>query len=548
MGVRLRGYGGYILLELKQNRGGAIQVGALTYLMESSTERDVGFRIGLYQAVGAIGSVLGPVLGSWLFALGVDTGLMGGGRSGYWVDGWRAIGFLMSLTVFAAGTGGYQLPFYALPILLFPCWCIAVAVYLSRRRGTNSADDRLLPLAASDQLAAPAALVPPPEQQVAFIGFFNKWVLLLLCMDSFYLGAFWSYFSPVLEPFLEGTLHVPKAHVGYVFAMCAVGYCVGTGSVGLLTSARPQYVSMLLFSHVLLLVAGFVLNARSVWRVVAGLFVLGVGDGFGIVPLAPIMCSSDDNLQLVARQHMASHQLLCPRGEVAGRAGTNTSSQGIQCKGFSHGESVLEAEGSKRKSMTGAQALGVVPNVGLVVKRWLEWLEGRRLGGGEMARATRGAGVNWLQAHGSSAPAVRMQRGDQQTGCGVMPGRRWVALGCGGCVRGGVGPDLMCRGWASSLRIGFGAAGEQWGGPQRRLGDGEMARAAQGAEVKWLQRHGSFVPAVQMQRGSEMSRLQRHNNIAPAERFQQGTGLVVQGWLWQLQGTKASLRRPGEAG
>ncbi|KAK3273675.1 hypothetical protein CYMTET_18096 [Cymbomonas tetramitiformis] len=64
---------------------------------------------------------------------------------------------------------------------------------------------------------------------------------------------------------------------------------------------------------------------------------------------------SDDHLQQVARQHTASHQLLCPRGEVAGRAGTNTSSQGNHSKGFSHVELVRGVEGYRRKSVVDAQ-------------------------------------------------------------------------------------------------------------------------------------------------------------------------------------------------
>ncbi|KAK3233808.1 hypothetical protein CYMTET_55919 [Cymbomonas tetramitiformis] len=77
---------------------------------------------------------------------------------------------------------------------------------------------------------------------------------------------------------------------------------------------------------------------------------------------------SDDHLQQVARQHTASHQLPCPPGEVAGRAGTNitaqvwsallkfaATSQGNQRKGSSHGELALGVEGYRRKSVADAQ-------------------------------------------------------------------------------------------------------------------------------------------------------------------------------------------------
>ncbi|KAK3258796.1 hypothetical protein CYMTET_32170 [Cymbomonas tetramitiformis] len=78
-----------------------------------------------------------------------------------------------------------------------------------------------------------------------------------------------------------------------------------------------------------------------------------------------------DHLQQVARQHTASHQLPRPRGEVAGRAGTNSEPL------------------SGREQSGGAE---------------------RRLGGGEMARAARQAEAKRHQGHGISAQAVQLQR------------------------------------------------------------------------------------------------------------------------------------------
>ncbi|KAK3262304.1 hypothetical protein CYMTET_28827 [Cymbomonas tetramitiformis] len=112
---------------------------------------------------------------------------------------------------------------------------------------------------------------------------------------------------------------------------------------------------------------------------------------------------NDDHLQQVARQHTASHQLPCPRGEVVCRAGTANDdhllgrrrpvgelsatgrawnaqayvkeqcsttaavrvwsasleiavfSRGVQCKGFSPIELVQGVEGCKRGSVAGVQ-------------------------------------------------------------------------------------------------------------------------------------------------------------------------------------------------
>ncbi|KAK3273354.1 hypothetical protein CYMTET_18404 [Cymbomonas tetramitiformis] len=95
---------------------------------------------------------------------------------------------------------------------------------------------------------------------------------------------------------------------------------------------------------------------------------------------------TDDHLQQVARYDSASHQLPCPHGEVAGRAGTNSE----QLSGRRRPAGELLATGwawdTQATVGMGPQVLGrvggsgVVP-IGLVVKR---------LGGGEMAPRSSG--------------------------------------------------------------------------------------------------------------------------------------------------------------
>ncbi|KAK3288055.1 hypothetical protein CYMTET_4449 [Cymbomonas tetramitiformis] len=154
------------------------------------------------------------------------------------------------------------------------------------------------------------------------------------------------------------------------------------------------------------------------------------------------------------RAHWA---LPCPSGEVAGRAGTHitaqvwsaflkfaATSQGNQRKGSSHGELVQGVEGYRRKPVADAQVwmratqfiilspLG--QRLGILAVAWrhsgsapagqpqrgsggpvrLREQRGglaRGLGGGDMARAARGAGMNRPQAQGGSALVVQMQRG-----------------------------------------------------------------------------------------------------------------------------------------
>ncbi|KAK3287658.1 hypothetical protein CYMTET_4840 [Cymbomonas tetramitiformis] len=99
---------------------------------------------------------------------------------------------------------------------------------------------------------------------------------------------------------------------------------------------------------------------------------------------------------------------------------------------------VKEHEGYRRKSVVGGSR--VVPNVGLVVKGWLEWRReqrggpARELGGGDMAHAARGAGMSRLQA---KARRLIIRRAVGR--CPAGSGWRWAG---GGRVRGGMGPDL----------------------------------------------------------------------------------------------------------
>ncbi|KAK3243315.1 hypothetical protein CYMTET_47023 [Cymbomonas tetramitiformis] len=68
---------------------------------------------------------------------------------------------------------------------------------------------------------------------------------------------------------------------------------------------------------------------------------------------------SDDHLQQVARQHTASHQLPCPPGEVAGRAGTNSE----QLSGRRRPGGELSATG---RAWDTQAAVGMGPQVGTV--------------------------------------------------------------------------------------------------------------------------------------------------------------------------------------
>ncbi|KAK3275288.1 hypothetical protein CYMTET_16570, partial [Cymbomonas tetramitiformis] len=133
---------------------------------------------------------------------------------------------------------------------------------------------------------------------------------------------------------------------------------------------------------------------------------------------------------------------------------------------------------------------GVVPNVGLVVKRWLEW---RRLGSGDMARAARGAGMNRLQAHGSSAPAAMFLA--EEGVANFMGVSMRVTQLLEGAVFVGT-EELVGR-----LAGRRGAGG---GGIEHTLGGGEMARASWGVEVNQLQR--CYAPQQLMQAANGVKR------------------------------------------
>ncbi|KAK3236904.1 hypothetical protein CYMTET_52984 [Cymbomonas tetramitiformis] len=128
---------------------------------------------------------------------------------------------------------------------------------------------------------------------------------------------------------------------------------------------------------------------------------------------------SDDHLQQVARQHTASHQLPCPPGEVAGRAGTNSE----QLSGRRRPGGELSATGRawdtqatvgmgpqvgtvRRDSYSAsveriAQAVGgsgVMWDVGLVVEGWLDWRRDEPASGTsrQCAGGADAEGLGWL--------------------------------------------------------------------------------------------------------------------------------------------------------
>ncbi|KAK3251628.1 hypothetical protein CYMTET_39030 [Cymbomonas tetramitiformis] len=125
----------------------------------------------------------------------------------------------------------------------------------------------------------------------------------------------------------------------------------------------------------------------------------------------------------------------------------------------------------------------------------------RGLGGGDMARADRVAGMDRLQAQGDSALAVQMQRGSG--GSARLRGSNSSLAVEGRGVMWDVG--LVVDGWQDWRR-------EQRGGLARGLGGGDMARAARGAGMNRLQAQGGSALAVQMQRGSGGSARLRGSN------------------------------------
>ncbi|KAK3241159.1 hypothetical protein CYMTET_49048 [Cymbomonas tetramitiformis] len=241
---------------------------------------------------------------------------------------------------------------------------------------------------------------------------------------------------------------------------------------------------------------------------------------------------SDDHLQQVARQHTASHQLPCPSGEVAGRAGTNSE----QLSGRRRPGGELSATG---RAWDTQATVGMGPQVGTVrrdsysasveriaqvrghlARQSAQGLQSRGVGaGGRGLQAQVGGGCASLDegnpvyhsqplgtALGHSGrgvggqallrPGCRRQRGD--VGCG---------LGGGGVARlAGVSRLQRHSSSAPAGQPQRGSGGpvrlrEQRGGLARGLGGGDMARADRGAGMDRLQAQGGSALVVQMQRG-----------------------------------------------
>ncbi|KAK3271640.1 hypothetical protein CYMTET_20026 [Cymbomonas tetramitiformis] len=192
---------------------------------------------------------------------------------------------------------------------------------------------------------------------------------------------------------------------------------------------------------------------------------------------------SDDHLQQVARQHTASHQLPCPPGEVAGRAGTNSE----QLSGRRRPGGELSATG---RAWDTQATVGMGPQVGTVRRdSYSASVERIAQVRGHLARQS----AQGLQSRGVGVGGRGLQT-QVGGGCASLDEGNPVyhsqplgtALGHSG--RGVGGQALLrsgCRGQRGDVGCG--------------LGGGGVARLA---EVSRLQRHSSSAPAGQPQRGS----------------------------------------------
>ncbi|KAK3259340.1 hypothetical protein CYMTET_31649 [Cymbomonas tetramitiformis] len=148
---------------------------------------------------------------------------------------------------------------------------------------------------------------------------------------------------------------------------------------------------------------------------------------------------SDDHLQQVARQHTASHQLLGPLVEVAGRAGTNGMSGDGPQVGTAQSNSGGMQFGSGRARSGGnnvvfhSQPLGIAlgnmthlmggqdaPRPGFGIGREQGGDAERRIRGGSMASATQRVDVNGSQWQSNKAVSAEMLKKVEEL-CGILP-------------------------------------------------------------------------------------------------------------------------------
>ncbi|KAK3270601.1 hypothetical protein CYMTET_21006 [Cymbomonas tetramitiformis] len=178
------------------------------------------------------------------------------------------------------------------------------------------------------------------------------------------------------------------------------------------------------------------------------------------------------------------------------------------------------AEGHERRMQEAQRDL--LPSDGLAWNSYEFITLPHRMGLTKVARVT---GVAWFGQHVLFDVATARPMLDAHLGTAMMPP--------GAAARKVEESKVVTYGDVHPhqfVPFGVEVYGKLRGGPERRLGGGEMARVARGVEVSRLQRHGSSAPAVQVQNGSgvarlaEVGRLQRHNSTVLAGQPQRGSG------------------------
>jgi len=229
-----------------------IMIGGNTCIMQSSKVSDLGYNLAVFETAGSVGLCIGPMLGSYLFAL-----------------------------------GGYETAFLGLSLLMLSGFLAPVPKALESELRSLVGDPQQEQRSDADR--QPEAAESEGGQGIGWRDFAHGPYLVLLCVDLLACGVAWTFIDPILERHLNEVNHIGQLHAGYFFAAMSLTYILATGLVGVANKRMHKlkvwnygvmYLGMALLGGALIM-----MRSNNVWIQLVALSIVGVGQAFTYLPI-----------------------------------------------------------------------------------------------------------------------------------------------------------------------------------------------------------------------------------------------------------------------
>ncbi|GAB5361760.1 hypothetical protein AAMO2058_000740300 [Amorphochlora amoebiformis] len=244
-----------------------IMIGGNTYIMKVSPSKELGYNLAVFETAGSVGLCIGPMLGSWLYAM-----------------------------------GGFVWAFFGISLLIIPG---VVLPSLVEMMASKSEENASTVNSSSKELSAEQSLSKSKNGNEIETGDFGgmgngleilcAWTfakcpyLALLCLDLLFAGMAWTFIDPILERHLSDSHNLTQFHTGLFFGLMSLTYIFATGLVGMAAKHSHNhraftygvmYIGMAVLGGALLM-----LNINQVSTKVVALGLVGIGQALTYLPI-----------------------------------------------------------------------------------------------------------------------------------------------------------------------------------------------------------------------------------------------------------------------